>query len=372
MANLPGCFGWGVIKITTEKLFLGQLNASLIAQIVGRDTLFETTEHNTSHVLFLAHLLASLMQHAVNHESFLDAKFDQLKIAMLSTEFWTTQLKLGTSYAMLAAQGKDAIPPPSVFLRMIHSRPGGRSLDNFALEKLGSIAGYTRIQLFLPMQLALHFGAQLQSALEENHTFGGHAIRKTDIKKDHLVTCFASGLITVPACPFHDKAVFPHYLTPEQERRLACFLSDNQVDSISRTYFSIPIGAVDIPFNVGLAKRNALDKVYPDPTYANMDHFLSSLSVLPCLPQHKLPEPFLVPSPPFQEFLDVTLNNLQTRQSNRQSRMRAKSQHRSSASGSASSSSGAGWWQSSQWEGAYHNKRSWTPSSYSSQSKRRT
>jgi len=109
MQNLPGSFGWGVIRITTDQI-LGCVAATLIeGEIVGALNEAVLEELNSSHLGYLAKHLAAFMPAITSHEYFSDEKFTPLKEVLLEERFWLDQLKMATSCALYEG---SKMPPP--------------------------------------------------------------------------------------------------------------------------------------------------------------------------------------------------------------------------------------------------------------------
>jgi len=198
-----------------------------------------------------------------------------------------------------------------MILRLLFKRTRSHTLSNYGFEALPEWQCFSGILIFLPVQLAIHFAANLTTALQNSEQFCGFKPQAVNGQVQNATQPgFARCTIEMPMPPFSHSDSFPFRLTHEQQKKKEDFLRLHAVPDGALRYFSPLNNPGSIRLNVLLGRRAPSDKLWPDPSYANMDHFLTSLIVLPCLPASEYPPAFHMPNSSLAEFVLCTIQNL--------------------------------------------------------------
>jgi hypothetical protein len=216
---------------------------------------------------------------------------------------------MATSYAL---DQDSHIPPPSLIIRLLLGHTLHRAFSNYAIAQLGGWRPFSSIMIFLPMQLATHFAAEMQTALADNVEFCGlNIFRVQGEASSGGMTYFAKCNFAANVPPFlSGPQDFPHKLSPEQELRLERFRQDLKYRQADPRYYLPGECLNHVKVTVFPGKKTPEDRIWPDPSYANLEYFLTSITVLPCLPQLNLPLPVHLPRVGFADFLEQTMNTL--------------------------------------------------------------
>ena len=318
MQGLPGCFGWGVVRLAIDKLPAALCSTLVLGHLVDALQQDVIADLNHAHMHYLANLICSFMQSVITHPDVQPEKYEVLKSTLRDVSFWLKQIAMAVAFAH---DTTFKIPPPSLIVRFTWLRKSsGSCIRNYATDELGDWNGFGTVQIFLPMQLAMHFAAEMQQAMVDKENFCGLPIAPDNSAQGKeggiLQTSFSRCTFVAEMPPFIKTQLFPFVLNQDQSLRLEQFLREHPMQVANKPYYTPSLNRAGIQLNVFPGKKTPEDKLWPDPSYASIEYFLESLEVLPSLPTLELPEPMFFPTSGIKEFAVQTLSRLENIRNN--------------------------------------------------------